>query len=247
MYRSEIIFRFIGNLLKVMIQVSIWTSLLGVGGIVENIDLKDMITFTIISSIVRMLIQSNIAYIIATKVRTGEIAMDLIKPINFKGYFFSEQLSENSFGFLTIGLPVLLFSILSYGFKMTSSVLYFILFLTSLILGITIMFYIDYILGLCIFWVKNEVYIGFIGRALFDIFSGALIPLWFYPNFLVRMAAYLPFRLVAFEPIAIYLGKLDLEASFKVLLLQVFWIGILYLIERGVWKAAQNKVFIQGG
>ncbi|WP_243117039.1 ABC transporter permease [Natranaerovirga hydrolytica] len=247
LYRSEMFFNFLGNVLRIVIQVSIWTSLMGIGGIVEDITLSNMITYTVISIIIRMLVHSEIATVFSKKVKTGEIVVDFIKPVSLKSYMFSQQISENTFNFIIIGLPLLLFSQLVYGLEMIANGHTLFLFLIALILGIVIMFYIDYILGTLIFWVKNNVYVYLVRGALFEIFSGVFVPLWFYPDFLLGAVNYLPFRLVAFEPIAIYLGKTSIKEAYDIILLQVIWIILLYIIQKLLWHIAQSKVFIQGG
>lgn len=247
-YRANAIFNVIGSMLRVLIQISIWVALLGAGGLVDNINLSDMITYTVISLIVRQLISSRVAYTLADKVKSGSICTDLIKPINLKAYLFSEQISSNTFHFLFTGIPVLLLSAFCFGFKLPASISAFVFFIVSLFLAVILMYLIDYVMGLLVFWVKNGDYVRFISGSLFEVFSGAFIPLWFYPGFLVTISKYLPFQLIAFEPISIYLGKTaSSTACMKVILLQILWILLFYLLEKVVWNAAQKIVYVQGG
>lgn len=247
MYRSNTIFYIIGSIIRVVIQISIWKTLLGFSGSTNNLNIEDMIAFTVISLILRNFIQSDVAYALADKVDSGAIALDLIKPVNLKAYMFSEQLSANFFNFLFTSVPVLFISIIFFNFTFPHNALNFIMFIISLIFAIILMYFIDFSLGLLVFWIKKGLYIDFISGSLFQVFSGASIPLWFYPKFLSNISYYLPFRLIAFDPISIYLEKINYVQSAKIILLQLMWIVLFYIFEKFLWKAAQKMVFVQGG
>jgi len=79
------------------------------------------------------------------------------------------------------------------------------------------------------------------------IFSGSTVPLWFYPDWLNIVGLFLPFRLMAFEPIRIFMGHADLSGAIEIIAHQALWIVGLYVLERLVWREIQNNVFIQGG
>lgn len=244
-YRVNEILSIIGNLIKVSVQVSIWIALLGTGH--SDISISDMVTYTVISVIVTNIIRSEVAYTLASKVKSGSICMDLIKPIDLKTYLFAEQISGNTFRLIFTSLPILIISIIFWEFKVPKNLATFLFFLISVVLALVLMYLIDYSLGILVFWVKNGLYVDLIKESLFEIFSGATIPLWFYPDFMVSISNYLPFRLIAFEPISIYLGKSSNEACLRVILLQLLWIVVFYIIEKFLWKAAQKLVFVQGG
>ena len=121
------------------------------------------------------------------------------------------------------------------------------LFLISAMLAIILMFYIDYVFGLAVFWVKNGTHMAFIVYGMFTIFSGVTIPLWFYPAALAKVCDFLPFKLVSFEPISIFLGRYDPAQVWGIIFLQLLWIGFFFLIERLIWRSVQRLMFIQGG
>ena len=91
MFRSELIFGIIGNLLAILISVSIWTSLFARGN-VGNITLDDMITFAILSFVVRIFTRTRLAEVLGAKVKSGTIAMDLIRPVNLKWFLIANDI-----------------------------------------------------------------------------------------------------------------------------------------------------------
>jgi ABC-2 type transport system permease protein len=80
-----------------------------------------------------------------------------------------------------------------------------------------------------------------------SLFSGSVIPLWFFPDWLERFAGYLPFQGIYFVPNAIFVGELSGQALLTALLTQVVWALICYGLLRFVWAKASMKIVVQGG
>ncbi len=79
------------------------------------------------------------------------------------------------------------------------------------------------------------------------IFSGALLPLWFMPQWLQDFIKFTPFDSIYFTPICIYLGQVPSEDIFMTIVRQVIWLGILFVIGQILWKRATKKLVVQGG
>jgi ABC-2 type transport system permease protein len=246
-YRGETFFRIAGNIIRIYIQVCIWAALLGVSGAADgDVTLPDMVTYVAAAFVLRTLTRTTLAHKLADRVRDGSVAVDLIRPVPLIGYMFFEQLSENLFALVFSGLPVIIVSCAFWGLVLPSA-LNLALFILSALLAVLLMFYIEYIFGLFVFWIKNGTHMVMLVGGLFTVFSGATVPLWFYPPALAAVCEWLPFRLIAFEPISVYLGKYDAWQALRVILLQLVWAAVLIVSERLVWRAVQRRMFIQGG
>ena len=57
----------------------------------------------------------------------------------------------------------------------------------------------------------------------------------------------LPFRFITYEPIQIFLGRIQGADIFYCLMMQCLSLIVLLLIERIIWSKASNRVFVQGG
>jgi ABC-2 type transport system permease protein len=79
------------------------------------------------------------------------------------------------------------------------------------------------------------------------LFGGTMLPLWFYPGWLLSVSSFLPFQYALYLPMNIYLGRTagsDIASAF---LIQIVWILILFGIERFIWYRVQHKIVVQGG
>ena len=246
-YRTNSYLNIFGALILLLIQISLWSSLIGFNGNIDGISFQDMFNYIVINTVILSLVQTNAGRVLAQKVRDGSIAIDFVRPINLKYYLFSEDIGDNMYRTLFCVLPVCIVSVIIFGFKAPAGMYYLLMFILSMVSGVIIIYYINYIFGLLSFWLKTSWYVSWYSNALFTLFGGTFVPIWFYPDFLRIISNVLPFRLVTFEPISIYLGKQTELGSVKVILYQLLWISILIAVEKIVWKKAQDKIIIQGG
>ncbi len=198
-YRSEFLLSIFGNLLYIYIQVFIWRALLTGGAPAQGgVGLPEMVTYVIISYLLSNLTRTQFTATFGQKVNRGDIAVDLIRPASIKNMLIAEQLSQNVCALLLTYLPVAVLSVFIWGMHLPVSSFHVLSFIVSVLLATAIRFYIDYIAGLCVFWTRNSVYTRQIVSGLFTVFSGAVIPLWFYPVWLRSIGEFLPFHLISF-------------------------------------------------
>jgi ABC-2 type transport system permease protein len=82
---------------------------------------------------------------------------------------------------------------------------------------------------------------------LIRILSGSFVPLWFFPQWVQKVSAFLPFIYIYQTPLSIYIGKINVKQAFQSMLIQFVWILILSFILSRIWKKACRMVTVQGG
>jgi len=249
-YRVEYFMGITQSLFLLLVQLYLWRALLGQSEQASTdmgvITLNEMTTYVLMSTIIATLIYSNVILNINDRIRNGQISMDLIKPVNFKTYMFCNMIGRSFFNFLFQLLPVLAIGLIFIGIDYPS-MQNLLLFCVTLVNAIIIMFLIQYSLGLLAFWYMSMWQVEMLLWTLIRLFSGQWIPLWFFPKILVNISNFLPFRLMYFVPISIYLGKVELVDSMYLLIQQLIWIVVLFGMTRLMWRAAIKKLVIQGG
>jgi len=245
-YKVNTYLNMFGTLIQLLIQLSLWYALIGSNSD-YGVSFRDMINFVIINTIVSTIIYCNIGRVLLGKISDGSIANDFIKPMNLKYYLIFDNLGKNLYDVIFGCLPVIIFSLFILDFKPPVNFTGFILFLISITNGIILINMINYILGLLGFWLHATWYLYWYLSALSRLFGGTVVPIWFYPKILADITKFLPFRFISFEPIQIYLGKLSISSSLKVIIMQLLWILILKVLENFVWNRAERKVIVFGG
>ncbi|GAA3413639.1 ABC transporter permease [Paenibacillus hodogayensis] len=246
-YRMNAYMMVASSFVGLIIMMSVWKALYSGKSSVGGITYEDMIHYVILNMLVQALIRSRIGQKVGERVENGAISIDLIRPVSFKGYFLADQFGENLFSFVFTTLPAVLAAMLVWGFSVPDSALRAALFAVSLLGGIVLMNQINYMFGMLAIWLKTAYFINFITGAVISLFAGSFVPLWFYPDILHTISMMLPFHLVGFQPIAIFLGKLSVQGAFLVIAAQAGWLVLLLAIERWMWNKAQAQLDIHGG
>src|SRR5690606_27004861 len=124
------------SILYLFIMMSVWYALYSNKELVNGITLEQMITFVTITFMLNSLVRSDVGSVIGGKVVDGSIALDLLKPINFKMYLFSAELGNNLFSFVFLSLPVGILAAFIWDIMMPDPLIHLLFFFLSIILGI---------------------------------------------------------------------------------------------------------------
>ena len=246
-YKTDMVMRVVSHFLALFVQVSVWHVLFATRSSSNGVTVQDMVTYVILGMLVSSLTSSYIDYRIAERVQDGSIAIDFIRPVNFKYYMICEDLGESGLMTFVTTLPACVFGALYWGLRLPEKPITLVLFLATLAGGIMVVTSLNYTLGLLSFWFKDSYHVDWLFGAMRTVFSGALVPLWFYPPALRAVSEAFPWQLGSFAPLAVFLEKSPSSAAIRVLILQAVWLVVLLWIERILWRKAQEKIEVYGG
>ena len=122
-----------------------------------------------------------------------------------------------------------------------------ILFFTSVLISIGLMFWIEIMVGLVSFFTLSSYGLGYTKTALMSILSGGIVPLFLFPEGVARVLDYMPFAGMVSVPVQIYLGKYTATEAFSFLGLQIVWVTLLGTGAMTFYRFAMKKVVVQGG
>ena len=245
-YRGNIFAGCITGLLMLAARYALWTALFATGN-AGDATLTETMTFFVINDILMVWVCSRFDDSLGKDIQTGDIAQHFIRPIPYHlrlvASFHTAAITDT----VTRALPMFAAALIFIGLLPPVSWVAFGFFIVSLVLGAAIFYLVDLIISYTAFWQTKYWYISWFKISLFMLFGGLLLPLWFYPPWLRAICEVLPFQFAIFVPIGIYLGRVPLYDIGYVLGMQVLWIAVLFICERGFWRLAQHKVVVQGG
>jgi ABC-type uncharacterized transport system permease subunit len=245
-YRVELVFRVLGILLKIYLLKVIWTAVYAGRGVVDGIELTELIAFITLAQFQVWVMFPLIADYIQERVHEGTIALDLARPVPFLGQLLALQLGGTASYLPFVLLAVPLAFVLG-GFVPPASWSAGLLYLLSLGLGYLVSVLLSMLLGLISFWTVQTWGAIEIYSYTNQFFTGALVPLWFFPPWLRQVANLLPFQAQTFIPLSIYVGQVPAHDIPPVLGIQVGWVVVLFALAWFVWQRAMRRVIIQGG
>ena len=253
-FKEKSIFRFdylvstAFSFLYIVLKVSLWKGLYGIGaGAVNGIILNEMIVYSILSSFTEGVTKTSVMKELNDIVLDGSISNHLLLPIGLKKYMFINSVTKNIFWTIYGIVPSALMAVLFFGIRFEIRFSGLVLYMLSLLMGILINFLYSFLFGSSVIWFRNSFFLNNMNSVLLKLFSGALVPLWFFPSGLRALSDFLPFRYIAFEPTAILLNNRSAVETGSVLLMQLLWIAILFGGVTFVWNRGRNKLMIQGG
>jgi ABC-2 type transport system permease protein len=247
-YRGQVWASIFGDLVGLFAMISIWIALYAGAGSASNVTLKEMITYAMFSSLLlHAWSWTEFVQLVGRQIKTGDVAVFLLKPLRYPMMLLAGEGGKAAFRLLTVVLPVSLIVSLIYGVSPPASGFHALMTLLFLILGFAILFLLATIAGLLGFWVMTVFSLEWTLQALLLILAGWTVPLWFFPAPAAAIIERLPFAYTAYHPMAVYLGKFDIEKTLWVFAIGVGWAVLLGLFAAWLWSRARQRIVVQGG
>ncbi|MBO5033179.1 MAG: ABC-2 family transporter protein [Lachnospiraceae bacterium] len=211
---------------------------------------SEMILYVFMSYTISDIIMVGISSDIGRDVIDGNVAMNLIKPINYR-----MSLIFRSFGimiyrlvvpslFIWVALEV--YKVVKLGMDIVSPVR-ILAFLISMFLSFLVYVFFDYCFGLLAFVTTYIFGMQIIKNAVLNFLTGKLIPISFFPIIFQRVFSFLPFTAMTYVPVMIYLGKYSNEEILFELAKQLVWVILLCGLGSFLWKKVEKRLVILGG
>lgn len=215
--------------------------------IVGMVSEDQMLIYSVMSIILANIFITTVESNIKSKVRMGNVAVDYIKPVNVFLMYLSEDIGNMVTSVIQRIIPVLIGACLFIVVPVPASPVHFVLFLISSGLSYIILWQISAIIGLLYFKFIDMGPVGIIKDYLIKIFSGAFVPIWFFPHSFQETLKYLPFIYTYQLPLSLFIGRTSAADGVKGMLVQVIWIIIFGLSFLKMKRYVEQNVFVQGG
>jgi ABC-2 type transport system permease protein len=184
---------------------------------------------------------------IAERVSSGDIAVDFARPVDLQLAWWARDLGRASFQLLSRGLPPLFIGAVTVGLAWPDSWSAYPLGVMSLLLAVSISFMLRFLVNLIAFWTFDVR--GYIGLYLIigSLFSGLLIPVHLFPEWLRVVAYATPFPSILQTPIDVLSGWALGWAAAALVASQLGWLVGLVGLARLVQSRATRRLVVQGG
>ena len=183
-------------------------------------------------------------------ITSGQIAYELVRPSKLYPFWYSKLLGQRLASAMLRFLPILIVaSMLPQPYKLVlpDNPLTLMYFLITLTLGLLVVVGISMLIYISIFYTLSPAG-SFLMIAVFgEFFAGMTIPIPLMPVFLQKICFVLPFRYSGDFPFRIYAGHIQGQEIIVGIMMQVLWLGILWIGGSYWMKRSLKKVVVQGG
>ncbi|HEY3015152.1 MAG TPA: ABC-2 family transporter protein [Nocardioides sp.] len=184
---------------------------------------------------------------LADRIRSGDIAIDLYRPVNLVGWYLAADLGRAAYHLLTRGLAPMLVGALLFDLRWPSTPLTWAAVPLSITLAVVVAFAVRFLFAATAFWLLDAQGPRLLSAVLAVFFSGLALPLVLFPGPLKDVAFALPWASFIQTPADVWLGQYDGWSLLGALGLQAAWALVLLGCCQLVLTAATHKVVVQGG
>jgi ABC-2 type transport system permease protein len=183
---------------------------------------------------------------IVQHLQRGTILYWLVRPIPPRRYYAMRAIGDRAYGLAwgTLGYVVCLhIGVVAAPADPPAAVVAF----GSFVLGCVTLLYLNQVLDLVCFWTMLNTNALNIYQFVMNLMSGAIAPLWFFPDWFRAVSAVLPFQNILNTPLSVYVGRTSVSAAVPLIGVQLLWIAILMMLTRLMWRRAASSTAIEGG
>lgn len=180
----------------------------------------------------------------------GNIAYELCRPISIYNMWFSRSMANRLSRAVLRCFPILIVAVFlpyPYGITAPASVLHFILFLVTMILGLAVTVSFCMLVYVLTFFTISPQGLRMLFTSTVEFFAGAVIPLPFFPEKLQKVMELLPFASMQNVALRIYSADMNNEQMQKAIILQIFWLIVITMAGKLLCRVAEKRISVQGG
>jgi ABC-2 type transport system permease protein len=244
-YRAEFVV-WILTMTQPLIMMGLWTRVTHEAPF-HGYSSARFVAYFLATLIVRQLTGNWVAWQMSEDVRSGAMAMRLLRPLHpFFAYAASHAASVPFRS--AVALPVAVVLLASSGASaLSTDPAQLVLLVPSIVLAWLITFALLFAIGALAFFLTQTMAIANLYFALFSLFSGYLLPLELLPHPIAVIAAWLPFRFMLSVPVELMTRSLDRGELAARLAGQAAWAAILLATALALWRAGVRRFEAVGG
>lgn len=246
MYRGDLAIAMVSQIIQVILLLVVWRAVFGDNASVKGITRSQAVNYAVLASCLQTMLMPWNFYSLTDRIRGGQIGIDMTRPLGL----ITQCLAQNV-GTMLARLPITVVGLVTAAaigaFTLPPHGPMAAVFALSLLLGVALVMLMNLGMSFASFWSLDIGGYMMLYRLGSGLASGALIPLWFMPDWLAGVLQWLPFQAQIFAPLSIYFGQVSGAGLWRTVGLQAFWLVLVAVVLRLVWRRAVHRVVVFGG
>ena len=244
-YRLNFFLQVIGPaLVFFFIKYNLWSAIFAGdrAQVIQGYNFSQMINYHVWALIVGLLGQGHTAMNLSEDIRMGRISTYLIYPFDFWEFhsasFIAFQLLQTIICLFSIAALYFLGIVEFHGYLPFFQGFFYTVYVS------VFWFSLQFLTGILAFWLEETWILRVLLMLITAFFSGAIIPLDFFPPLLVKFLYFTPFPYLTYYPIKVFLGSFtDLLTPYFTLSI---WTVVIIWLNSLLWKKGM-KLYTAAG
>ncbi|HEY6796815.1 MAG TPA: ABC-2 family transporter protein [Kineosporiaceae bacterium] len=184
---------------------------------------------------------------LAVRVRTGDIVVDLARPLDLQAQFGALDLGRALAVTIPRAAPPLTIGALTFGLSLPGDPWAYLAGGCAVLLGVGVSFACRYLVNLCAIWLLDIRGVATVYFTVSTVLCGLVVPVHWFPDWLAALDAATPFPSILQTPADVLTGRVVGPAAGRLLAVQVSWLAAVLLAGRLVQQVGLRRLVVQGG
>ena len=247
-YRLSLFVMVVGNMLYLIVIYFLWKAIYASAGTerVNGMTFSDTLIYLVLATALYTFMEMYAVWEIGRDIQSGKMVLNLLKPMEYRSYLFWSYSGTLVSHFLLTFIPTFVVvrlvtgNTIPLGWNLA-------VFLVSAVMAVEINYSIDFIVGTICIFTESIWGINIMKQVIVLLFSGATIPVAFFPEKLKTVVYFMPFQSIYNTPLTILLGRESSDNLLWMLGLQLFWCLMLGFVSRLFWSRSIRRITVNGG
>lgn len=246
-YRATELAGLVTNYFFGVFRIAVLLALYGDRPVVAGIDVTGAITYMVLTQAVLGYLSIFGWFQLAESVYTGEVAADLLKPIGLFQVWMARDLGRAIVQFLLRGVVLFSLYLPFFDLQTPPTPVQWLGVSAIAIMAWLVSFCWRFLANLAAFWSPNASGIIRFVYITSWFFSGFLMPIRYFPDWVIRLANLTPFPSMMNVVMDAFIGLLDGPAMLEALLVQAGWVVTLSLLGHLALRTGVRRLVVLGG
>ena len=197
----------------------------------------------------------NVDAEIAQQIRSGDVAYELLRPLDLYGFWFARTLAFRAAPTILRLTPMLIFAYWvlpllgreEWALIPPADVLTTLAFVLAVVGMLFLSTAFTMVMHISLMWTISGEGVNRIMPGIVPIFAGLIVPLPLFPDWLQPMLYWQPFRGMADAPFRIYSGHIPINEAWLEIVMQWAWFAVIVAFGYWLLSRARRNLVVQGG
>jgi len=218
-----------------LVMMAAWVHL-STSGPIGGYSAGDFIAYYMANLLVMQVVSTWHGWELTKAIRQGELNPLLLKPFHPLWHFGLRAIPTKPLRLPIYLPPIIAVTLLVPGVHYDLRPVALLAFALSLIIAYMLTFFMQTAIALSAFWISEATPFVTIWYQFRILFSGYIIPLSLFPDQILRVIRWLPFRFTVSLPLEIIVGKLPQEEWALTFAVAIAWTGFFFGLMHLIWN-----------
>ena len=254
-YRAAAFAGFATQLFWGFVKVMVFVAFFEATGKSQPMTFSEVLVYIWLGQGLLALLPWNVDAEIASDIRSGKVAYELLRPLDLYGFWFARTLAFRAAPavlrlvpmliFVYLGLPLIGLS--EWAMPPPDSLASGLLFILSVIATLALSTAFTMILHVSLLWTISGEGFNRMMPGVVPVLAGLIVPLPLFPDWLQPYLYWQPFRGMADVPFRIYSGHIPVNEAFFEIAMQWVWFIVIVVLGYRLLRHARTRLVVQGG